>query len=183
MKIQLYTTALLILVFSGGYTQNGSLNGAVTYKNTFNSPMHDSTIVYLMHNNTVVYFDTVDAAGLYNFSNIAPGNYTLKANSYKKPGGITWIDYFIVFANFTALPPLLTGLNKLAADVNASGGVPNAVDALAIQRFLLHAITSFGPYSEWVSESINYTVAPGSITTQNIKMLCRGDCNGSFIPW
>lgn len=181
-KLYVVFSILLAMVFSGN-AQNTGLNGAVTYKNNFNTPMDDSTVVYLLQNNVVMYTDTVDSNGLYEFINIVPGNYVLKANSTKKWGGGNSLDALLCIRHFVGLPPLLTGVNLLAADANASGGTPSSVDGMAIIRRFVGALTNFLPASDWVSTITSLTIAENETTTQDIFMLCRGDVNGSFVPF
>jgi hypothetical protein len=73
----------------------------------------------------------------------------------------------------------LTGLRFRAADVNASNSV-NASDALVINRRYSNVISTF-PAGEWVFDTATI-VTNGSAITRNLKAMCYGDVNGSFIP-
>lgn len=172
----------LILVSLSAFSQNGSINGSVTYKNSFNTPMNDSTVVYLIQNNIIKYTVATDSVGMFHFTGVKQGNYILKASSFEPVGGITIMDYVIILVNFINMNSFLIGLNAVAADVNGSGGAPNALDALAIKYYVNGAIQSFAPASPYVSTTHNVSIVNGLPSTQNIKVLCRGDVNGSYIP-
>ena len=182
-----YLVSLLwIISLSVGisYAQGGSITGQVHYKNIENTLMKDSTIVYLLNqSNTILATDTVDINGFYLFENLDPGNYIVKANSYKKPGGINAADAQAMILHYIGIEPYLTGLNLTVADVNNSGGNPGAVDALAVQRFFTHHITTFAPAPFWKSTIHNVSVTDNTQIIQNIQILCNGDVDGNFIPY
>lgn len=168
----------LFLSFKG-YSQDNSLSGYVMYKNSSNTPMHDSTFVFLKQNNVVFATDTVDSTGYYEFNDIPAGTYVVSAGCIKKWGGGNATDALLILRHFVGMQPQLSGLNLVVGDVNQSGGVPASVDALAVSRRFIGMISSFAPAPDWYSTKHTKTIAEGDTLTQNIMMLCAGDVNGS----
>ena len=169
--------------------QNNSLSGLVQYDNVALTPMHDSTTVYLMQGNTIVMETTTDNQGAYLFQDIPAGTYLLKAFSTKKIGGLNATVALSAVRHFVNIPPLLTGLRFRAADAMGNGTV-GTPDALAIARRSIGMIPNFMPPNvpapgspDWVSENFTLTIQADSTYTQNIKVLCTGDANGSYVPY
>lgn len=188
MKARLFLISVLLYAFSAS-CQTSTVSGMVNYKNYLNTPIVSNCVVNLMQGNTLIASAPVNNTGWFSLSGINPGTYTISAVCSGPVGGINSVDGLIVLLAFSQQPVLLTGLNLTAADVNGSGGFPNATDALTIIRWFVGQITSFSPPyvpspggSPWVSESFVLTVAPGQVLIQNIRVLCRGDVNGSHIP-
>jgi hypothetical protein len=92
---------------------------------------------------------------------------------------------FVHYNNF-----YLTGLRLIAGETSGAGAIPAELDELLIIRRFLKVIPNFMPPSvhpgrpDWVYEVFNITIASsnGNVSKQ-IKMLCTGDCNGSYIPY
>ncbi len=185
---------LLAIIFFGllitSLAQNNSLSGIVRYYNYWNTPMDDSTTVYLMQGSSAIYQTTVDINGHYLFTGIQAGNYTLMASSTKITGSINMVDALIVMVGSSSgFPPYITGIKLKAADVNGNG-FANTVDALAISRFFVGQISNFMPpnvplpgNNKWISETFTIQIQANSTYTQDLKMICTGDVNGSFIPY
>jgi hypothetical protein len=117
--------------------------------------------------------------GYFAFNNIPDGTGYKLAGSYSGAwGGNNATDALIVQHNITGQFPL-SGLNEIAADVNASSTI-SALDALYIKLRTVESISSF-PAGDWkISEPV-ITLSGGAIT-QNLTALCTGDVNGSFNP-
>jgi hypothetical protein len=173
---------------TGTITVNGGthqISGSVTYNNTVQTPM-TNTLVQLLDSTGHVKFDaTTDSTGYYqmnfNLTDIGgPGTYTLKAVPTKPWGGVNSVDALGIARSFTGAAPLV-GLRAAAADVNGSNTV-NSLDALTTSRRFSGLITSF-TVGNWRSEQLPIII--GNITTQytqNLKVICFGDVNGSYQP-
>ena len=86
--------SILPFVFAfGSLAQNSTIGGVVRYFNLQGSPMHDSTIVYLMQGTNVISQTNTDNTGVYQFTNVTPGQYTLLSGTIKKPGGWNGMPY------------------------------------------------------------------------------------------
>jgi hypothetical protein len=168
------------LIQTQGFAQPSLINidGHVIYDNVQNSPLRNS-LIYLKLNNQPFRTTRADSTGYFYFADLLPGNYKLDAVSAIPWGGVNTADALIVLKHFTELITL-TGLRLQAADVNNSGNI-NTVDALAIAKRYVEMIQSFN-ISDWLFEHPILTVNNHSNYVINIKGLCAGDLNGSYIP-
>ncbi|MCX6272721.1 MAG: dockerin type I domain-containing protein [Bacteroidetes bacterium] len=158
-----------------------TVSGVVSYKNAGSTLIRDSTTVLLVPVNPSgwVRIDTVDSNGNYSFTNVLPGLYYLMVTTEKVWGGGNSTDALLVLKHFVGMQPL-TGLKLAAADAN-SDGIVNSVDALMIVERFIWAISVF-PGSDWVSEQPLVIIPATTFAPVDIKVLCRGDVNGSYIP-
>lgn len=154
-----------------------TLSGILSYKNTPSTPMSNSTVYLKNSSNVVLDQVTTNAAGLYTFK-VLDGTYTLSASTTKAWGGVNSSDALSAMKHFVGITPL-TGLNVVSANVNADLTV-NATDALLIQRRFVGLIPSFTA-GDWAFETASQIVS-GADVTRDLKALCYGDVNGSFIP-
>ena len=107
-------------------------------------------------------------------------NYTIKVAQQKQWGGVTPVDALAINRFFVKLVKSFgDALKKTAADVNGDGNI-NPSDALTINRRFVKLIKSF-PAGDWISDTNGITVYGSNLST-NIKIICTGDVNGSYIP-
>ncbi|MCX6273025.1 MAG: alpha/beta hydrolase [Bacteroidetes bacterium] len=157
----------------------GVFSGTITYKNTLSTPMNGIGI-RLIADNVVKYEATTSAGGEYVFDNVTAGTYTIELFIPKSWGGVNAIDALSVLKHTVEIQ-LLTGLERKAADVNATNGQVNSIDGLLIVKRYVELITSF-IIGDWVYDQTEVQIDPGFTKTLNIKVLCSGDANGSYIP-
>jgi len=153
------------------------VTGIVTYDNSSNTPLAGVT-VYLYQNENMVAETTSDADGNYTFTDVANGEYVVKASSENTWGGVNSTDALLIRRHVVQLITL-EGLKLEAADVNASSSV-NSTDALVVRRRVVQLITTF-PAGDWAFESpaINMN---GDDVVQDFAGICYGDVNGSYSP-
>ncbi|MHC1706891.1 MAG: dockerin type I domain-containing protein [Bacteroidales bacterium] len=157
------------------------IQGRVTYNNSSDTPIIDSTYVLLYPVNPpgLIMVDTVDAYGYYSFNNVPAGTFNLLVQSEKAWGGGNAVDALMALKHFIGLQ-ILTGMAFEAADINANG-VVNSLDALMIVERFMWIISSF-PSSDWITEIPFVNMPQAVYTPVNLKIMCRGDVNGSFVP-
>lgn len=178
MKKRSVLLVVLVIIAASCYSQLTTVSGTVTYKNTPSTPMNNCTVELL--EGTVVYYSAItDINGNYHINLVAPGNYTIKVTTQKPVGGMAAADGLAILRHYVGIPPLLTGLNLLAADCS-NDGYYNAVDALFISRRFVGQIPTF-PAGDWIFEQFT-VVVNGNPVIQNVKCLCFGDTNGSYVP-
>ncbi|MCX6271779.1 MAG: hypothetical protein NTU44_11275 [Bacteroidetes bacterium] len=190
MKSMIFLTALLLGMCYFCVAQTSSISGRLIYDNNQQTLIHDSAIVYLYQGQVLVSQDTIHSDGSYLFENIALGSYTLKTSCNKKWGGGNAIDSYLILCNFVGLFQIPSGLKYYVADVNGSGGIPASADELAIVRRWGGMIWNFLPPCvpppgriDWLSIPQPITVEADTIYQKDIKILCNGDVNGSYIPY
>lgn len=171
---EIYTNSLTLNEQSPSY----QLSGVLHYDNSSMTPIVNSQVRLLGSGGVVVASTTTNSAGQYTLTNLAPGSYTLTAQSSRPWGGVSASDALQISRHFSNLFNL-AGLRLGAADVNATNSI-NTGDALLATRRYSGNISSFTA-GDWRFESIPVTISNTSLT-QNLKGLCYGDVNGSFLP-
>jgi hypothetical protein len=154
----------------------GNLSGIVTYDNDNQAPLHDVSVSAISGGNVVSTVLT-NSAGVYTFSNIPAGNYTISCSSGFPWNGGNAVDALLTMKHFANLVSL-QGIRLKASDADNSGNT-NAVDALLIMKRFVSMISSFS-VGDWIFEKPQLLILPGSNNQQNIKGICTGDVNASF---
>ena len=162
------------------FVQAGTqLTGLVSYLNAGNTHL-DSTVVYLKQGNTTIQQTSVNGAGIYSFSNVANGTYTLTATSTKKWGGVNATDALVIMKHFVGMS-LLSGLKLKAANCDLNPAI-NSIDALMAQKRGIGLLTAF-PAGDWTFTTPSVTIPGPGVYTQNINGLTVADVNGSYVPY
>ncbi len=155
-----------------------SLSGLVQYDNALLSPL-SNTEVYLENLSGEKTDSTLsNQSGSYLFDLIDPGTYTYHITPLKDWGGVNATDALKVLRHFAQLETL-SGLRFIAADVN-NNQVINSVDGLLIARRFVAISNSFVT-GDWYSESDTLEIGTAQIS-RNIRAICYGDADGSYIP-
>jgi hypothetical protein len=160
------------------YESSGDITGTITYGNNAGTVLKNVT-VELIQGGNVMASCVSNANGQYSFSGIVPGDYTLHCSSAAAVGSITSTDAWWVNMHFLGYQNL-TGIWLKAADVNNSNSV-NVIDAMQCVKRFAGVITTFDS-GDWTFEEPAVSVSYGSSQTINLKGLCYGDVNGSFVP-
>jgi hypothetical protein len=184
--VELYDTDLNLIPLSlvdggvnvtpGGFMVSGNL----TYANQTNTPLSNSE-VHLMSSDGLTILETVttDAAGYFEFLNVADGDYMLDASTTIPWGGVNIFDAIII-AN--AVPGAYVPGTLLfdAANVNADATV-NVFDAIIISNSIPpNAFVPSWTAPLWVFDNPSITVSGGDISV-NIQGLSSGDVNASYV--
>jgi len=154
------------------------ISGNVRYDNSVNSPLSGVT-VKLMQGPFVISTTQTDADGVYTFHDVIPGNYALRCTSSAPWGGVNAVDALMILKHFAGIN-LLSPFRIVAADADASNFL-NSVDALTVSKRFVGFISSFAK-GDWVFDSPLVTVSANQDVQQNIKGICRGDVNATYIP-
>ena len=162
----------------------GNLTGSVTYDNSYNIPLGGVTLT--LHNNAtgaIAGVTNSGPTGNYSFSNIADGSYQLTGSFNGTWGGNNATDALLIQLQslFITTPPYLplTGLKLICADVSATGMPLTALDALYVKLRTIGMISSY-PAGDWKFSDPSFTLTTSEII--DMKGLCEGDVNGSYIP-
>lgn len=161
------------------FSQNSVIQGQVTYGNTSATPLIGVILSLEDLAGNVVATTITGISGQYVFSDVTPGSYTIKGSTSIVPGGFNSTDALIVAKHFVNINPL-SGIYLKSANVDQLVNV-NMLDALYIQRRFSGIIQTF-PNGDWVFEQPVQATLAGETYIVNIKGLCYGDVNGSFIP-
>ncbi|MEI6576571.1 MAG: choice-of-anchor L domain-containing protein [Bacteroidota bacterium] len=156
-----------------------SVNGYIKYDNFDETPLSGVT-VRLMQNDSVLSETVTNQYGMYSFNNVSSGNYSVRAESNASWGGVNSADALMIIKYFVSLLGL-SGLPLLAADVN-DDNVVNSKDALLVVKRFTGVILEYPMHRDWVFETHSIIVPGIAPVSCNIKGLCYGDVNGSYIP-
>ncbi len=158
--------------------ENATITGVVTYDNDAHTPL-DSISIELFLGTDLVQSTLSSADGSYSFTITQPGTYSVQASSVKQWGGVNANDALGILRHFVQYDTL-TGIRYQAADVDGSGYI-NAVDAFLSAKRFVGLETSF-PVGDWVFTAETILVSELQYYNADIKGLCYGDVNGSYIP-
>jgi len=163
----------------------GNLSGYVTYNNQYGTSLNGVALTLRNTATGTIVGSTISGpntannqAGYYTFSNVPNGTYRLTGSYNGTWGGNNATDALIVQLNVINAYPLAY-LKDTVADVNASH-TKSALDALYIKLRTVGSISSY-PAGDWKITDTTFTLS-GSPLAVNLKALCVGDVNGSFIP-
>jgi hypothetical protein len=168
MDPSLYENNLSTLLLS-------SIYGTVTYNNVSSSPMK---LVNLTLSGGDTYGPTTNN-GIYYFTGMANGSYTIASTCSNTWGGLTSFDATLIARYLGSIIPF-TALQIKAADVNLSTTV-TTFDATLLKRRLGSIATPQWTAPNYIFEVPTVNVVAG-LGTSNFKSLCSGDVNGSYTP-
>jgi hypothetical protein len=128
--------------------ETASISGNVKYDNTAQTPMTNTTVRLLNSNGTHVTSVITNGSGDFNFGgNIPTGSYYIDFYTNKPLSGINATDALLISRHF-ANTQLLTGIRKLAADVNASNTI-TSTDPFQVNQRSTSQRSSFNA-GDWV---------------------------------
>jgi uncharacterized protein (TIGR02145 family) len=156
-----------------------NLTGQIRYLNAATTPLFNVQVCLQSMNGDTVQVTYTDYQGNYSFCINASGTYLLTVSSTRPAGGINATDALFALKHFVG-DITLSGLNLMAADIDNSGFV-NSTDALMILRRYVGQINTFSA-GDWVFEMAAVSITGNDALVQNLKGLCYGDLNGSYVP-
>jgi len=154
-----------------------NLFGRVTYDNSASTSMKNSTVKLTNLNGDSLTSAATNLGGYYVNIGMPNGVYVTSAKTSASWGGVNATDALMIMRHF-AMIQQLTGLRKIAADVNASGSI-NSTDAMLVLQRYTQIITSFAA-GNWYFEKDTMTIA-GNSAESNLKGICFGDVNASYV--
>ena len=167
-----------ISFYYGG--SNFKVSGTVTYDNTPNTLLTNNVKIYLINTETKKKDSTfTDAAGKYQFNNVAPGTYTLDGTSLKVYLNSGPSQGLLAMKASIGLYTIKNALRKRAGDVSLDTKV-NSTDALLMSKRFVGIIKVYKiPF--WLFENPSVTVGTTDMTV-DFKGICAGDIGGAYIP-
>jgi parallel beta-helix repeat protein len=173
------------IVYFGNFAQipavpytNMVLGGTVKYANAGANPMKNAAMVIKDFGGTTVASTTTNTSGVYSFGTIPAGNYQMTITPSNAWGGVNSTDALLILNHFAQIAPL-TGMPMAAADVNVSSTV-NGTDAMFVMKRYSGMIGSF-PSGDYLYHS-EELIVNGNQVTNNLRMLCFGDVNATYLP-
>ncbi len=168
-----------------------TVDGTLTYDNLASTPI-TNTKLYLIKN--VIEEEDVrypfpppsgsidstitDISGHFVFNHVIAGRYRIIPVITKPWGGSNPTDALIVNRNYIGLYTFIDDLKERAADVS-SDTIIEPLDALLINQRYVRKIKTF-PGADWLYSGDVFEVTDSM--TYDIKAICTGDANGSYVP-
>ena len=121
-----------------------------------------------------------DVNGIYEFTDVPAGNYTVSFFTQEEAGGVEIDDAYLILQYLDGEVEL-TPIQMLAADVNGNGVINMGDHNQIVNHYLNHG-TPF-PVGPWVFEDDTITIPGESRDGVGVKMgSSSGDVNGSLQP-
>lgn len=158
-------------------TGGNTISGLLLYANTASTVL-GNTKIFLYNGTTLLDSTITDAGGAYAFTNKTNGTYSVSASCNKPWGGVNSTDALLIRRYIVGTSAFDT-LQIKSADVNGSSSI-NSTDALLIRRRVTGIDSTF-KIGDWVFDNPAVEVN-NSNATKNIRALCIGDVNGSYVP-
>ncbi len=151
------------------------INGHVLYY-TGSKPVKDATLILT---GAVQTNQITDHNGFYQFSNIAPGNYTLVPSKNDDLLGAIKGSDALLLMRYLAFLDTLSNDQIIAADVTQNGTITGS-DVVGILRFLAFDTTNVGDTGNWhfIPQTVSLNVS--TTITQDFKALVIGDIIGDW---
>ncbi|MEI6901373.1 MAG: dockerin type I domain-containing protein, partial [Bacteroidota bacterium] len=159
-------------------TNETNLWGRVYYDNSVFTSIKNSPVKISSLAGDSLTTLTTNLGGYFWNMNMPNGTYITSTKTTASWGGVNATDALMIMRHFALIQPLV-GLRKIAADVNASGTV-NSTDAMLVMQRYTQLINSFAS-GNWYFEKDTVAIA-GSSAESNLKGICFGDVNGSYMP-
>ncbi len=156
-----------------------TISGHVTYDNTALTPLSNQKVYLKEACCTIVDSTLTDATGFYSFADIPAGSYNIVVSCTKPWGGVNSDDALVILKHYVGLIPL-NGLRHLAGNPTNTHFI-NATDALMTAKRFVGLINNF-PTGDWTFELSSITFTGTADVTADIKGICYGDVNASYIP-
>jgi hypothetical protein len=157
-----------------------TVQGKVEYANSVLTDLNGVTVTCKDNAGTFISSAVTNATGDYSL-NTVDGISNLYVNCTKVWGGMTGSDVIRIRQHLVFVLTM-TDLQILASDVNESSTITGQ-DVIYIRQKLVFIDPPQWTVGDWVFEPAQVNIAPGAgVTTKDIKGLCSGDANGSYVP-
>lgn len=156
-----------------------AVHGSVNYGNFNSSPLDNSTVYIKSPGGDIIDSTGTDQNGNFMLEDVSTGVFVIDASTIKPWGGVNATDALII--NRAAIQMVtLDSLQKIVADVNASGTI-TATDALLTLRRSIGLDDAFAA-GDWYFTKDTISVFGDTLFDKQIIGLCIGDVNRSYQP-
>jgi hypothetical protein len=156
-----------------------TISGTVSYDNSLHTPLVNVKVYLKTACCTIVDSTFTDATGHYSFEDMAAGAYNIVVSCTKPWGGVNSDDALVILKHYVGIVPL-EGLRHLAANPTNTHFI-NSTDALMTAKRFVGLINNF-PTGDWTFELTSVTFTGTADVVADIKGICYGDVNGSYLP-
>lgn len=157
-----------------------TIQGKIEYDNTAGTDLNNVIVICKDNTGKLISKDTTNATGDYSLKS-TDGIFNLTVECSKAWGGMSSADVIRIRQHLVFVITL-TPLQFIASDVNESTTV-SSQDVIYIRQKLVFLNPPQWTIPNWVFETATVNIGAGAgVTTKNIKGLCAGDSNGSYVP-
>ena len=178
---QILILAILIffqLFILKSFAQN-KISGYVNYDNNSNSLIAFTKLYLTDSLKKTIDSAITDLTGYYVLNYVPDGKYSIALKIKYPWGGANPLDGLILSRDYIGTYTFTDPLKVNAADVNNDSKI-NPTDALLINKRFINTIFSFKE-NDWLIDN-NLVTVSGQDVTHNIKVLCAGDVDSSYMP-
>jgi hypothetical protein len=170
--IRLMSAAAAIILMSATQAQTVNVTGKYIYHNDSQSPLSNVTVKLVNQTNQVVATTITNVDGIYTFTNVQAGDYTIKASSNQPSLGYSMKDCLSLLMYINGFLPL-DNIQLLAADVDNN----NVVDRKDLNLMI----------ASWAKSSVNFPAGNWKFetphfTAKGTKTASEEDAGGPDIP-
>jgi hypothetical protein len=180
MKNILYSLTLtLVAIFLTQTIYAEVISGKVLYQDDPLRPLNKVTVVLKNMDDNSIQSYTTSGDGIYTFTNIANGHYSLTAKTSLPNGGVTYYDAALIFLNILGYYQF-TPMQILASDVDGNGSVTWSDYNLIVKHILKGTAFPVGP---WKFEAKEFVISNlKDRDPKGVGGTCSGDVGGTFVP-
>lgn len=157
-----------------------TIQGKIEYDNAAGTDLNNVIVICKDNAGKLISKDTTNATGDYSLKS-TDGIFNLTVECNKAWGGMSSADVIRIRQHLVFVITL-SPLQFIASDVNESATV-SSQDVIYIRQKLVFLNPPQWTIPDWVFETATVNISAGAgVTTKNIKGLCAGDSNGSYVP-
>ena len=182
--IRMMSVAATILFMSTAQAQTVNVTGKYIYHNDSQSPLSDLTVTLVNQTNQVVATTTTNSDGIYAFTDVPAGEYSIHASTDKPSNGYTMKDCFSLLQHLSGYLPF-DNIQLLAADVDHNNVVDKNDLNLMMAAWAKPSIKF--PAGDWAFETPHFTVTGTKRAGSDIPLppssgTSSGDLGSVYIP-
>jgi len=152
---RLMSLAAAIIIMSSAQAQTVNVTGKFIYQNDSQSPLSNVTVKVISQTNQVIATTITNGDGIYTFTNIPAGDYSIKASSDQPSRGYSMKDCLSLLMYINGFLPL-DKVQLLAADVD-NNNVVDKNDLNLMMAAWARPSVNF-PAGNWKFEAPHFTV-------------------------
>ena len=182
--VKLMSVAATIMFMSTAQSQTVNVSGKYIYHNDSQSPLSDLTVNLVNQTNQVVSTTKTNDDGLYSFTNVPVGEYSIKATTDKPSHGYTMQDCYSLLMHVLGFLPL-DNIQMLAADVD-NNNIVDRNDLNLMTAAWSNSTIKFAA-GDWKFETPHFSVKETKSASMDIPIppasgTGTGDLGSVFIP-
>ena len=168
--LKLMSVAATIMFMSTAQSQTVNVTGKYIYHNDSQSPLSDLTVKLVNQTNQVVATTLTNRDGIYSFTNVPVGEYSIKATTDKPSHGYTMQDCYELLMHVSGFLPL-DNIQLLAADVD-NNNIVDRNDLNLMVAAWANPTIKFASNKNWMmGNSFSFFISVPTLINNSRKMM------------